>query len=503
MSLMPMGGPIWGGMGVPTTVPTQPNQMEGLLGNPYLQMGLGILGNNTGHYGQLGPALGKGMSQGLQQVQASRQFDQQSKLYQLKLAEAQRESEQYQARQEAIRKAAEKNPEFADLYQLDPKAAIKAAYPNVNTADPFTEVIYDDQGRAWLNNRRETDPNQVLKPITINGVPFIGAKQSPELAGRIEGAKSQAGAAWTPNTDIDGLLTTDERVVRDVYGNSPIPFSNLPTGVPPQAPQVGPQPPQSGLPSNNFNTPYPVTMGAPGTTATDRMEGTVTDNLGVGNPARPNPVGGIRVPTKAEIEQTKADIDKQKQLEIDAVKTENADKKSVPGRNDALFSVQKAKGLLDQGIYTGAYANIQKSAAKFTPFVDKSTAARTETFLAEIGNTVVPRLQEFGGNDSVEEMNYLKAIMGGNIELEEDAIRSILDSVEMKIQRGIDRHNKGLDANGQPKADRQQIIPSGAAGGNVPKTYDALPKKAPKGQIVRNPQTGERMQFDGMRWKPL
>src|SRR3546814_13076576 len=57
--------------------------MEGLLGNPALQMGLGILANNQGNYGQFGPAIGRGMSQGLQQVQVSKQMDMQNKLYEL------------------------------------------------------------------------------------------------------------------------------------------------------------------------------------------------------------------------------------------------------------------------------------------------------------------------------------------------------------------------------------------------------------------------------------
>ncbi len=34
-------------------------------------------------------------------------------------------------------------------------------------------------------------------------------------------------------------------------------------------------------------------------------------------------------------------------------------------------------------------------------------------------------------------------------------------------------------------------------------TYTSLPKKAPKGQIVRNPKTGERKQFDGLIWKTI
>lgn len=76
--------------------------MEGLLGNPALQMGLGILANNQGNYGQFGPAIGRGLSQGLQQVQASKQFDMQNKMYKLRMEEMERHSQQQQQREEAL-----------------------------------------------------------------------------------------------------------------------------------------------------------------------------------------------------------------------------------------------------------------------------------------------------------------------------------------------------------------------------------------------------------------
>jgi hypothetical protein len=89
MSLLPMNDPMGGGF-------------QGLLNNPMFQMGLGILGNNQGNYGSTGAALGRGMSQGLQQVQASKQFDMQNKLYQMKLKEYERDAKEREDKQKAL-----------------------------------------------------------------------------------------------------------------------------------------------------------------------------------------------------------------------------------------------------------------------------------------------------------------------------------------------------------------------------------------------------------------
>jgi len=116
--------------------------------------------------------------------------------------------------------------------------------------------------------------------------------------------------------------------------------------------------------------------------------------------------------------------------------------------------------MLDKGIYTGAYAQIKRGAVKWTPGVNTDKAAQTEEFLSHIGNIVIPRLKEFGGNDSNEEMRYLTRVMGGDITLEEKAIRGILNSAEFKIKRGIDRFNAGQPATTSQPAQPAQPAPS-------------------------------------------
>lgn len=122
-------------------------------------------------------------------------------------------------------------------------------------------------------------------------------------------------------------------------------------------------------------------------------------------------------------------------------------KSMIVGKENAVNAVRKAKTYLTDGIYAGAWGPLTKEAVKRVPGLDKTKAARTEAFIAEIGESVVPRLKEFGGNDSNEELKYLQRIMAGDISMEPEALAKILDSAEKKIQIGIDR----LNQDGQPR----------------------------------------------------
>lgn len=123
----------------------------------------------------------------------------------------------------------------------------------------------------------------------------------------------------------------------------------------------------------------------------------------------------------------------------------------VEGKYSALDSLDEARKKLKSGIYAGAYGPEQMAAAKYTLGAAGSTkkVQNTEEFMSYIGNTVVPRLQEFGGNDSVEELKYLQRIMGGDQRLEPKSLENILDSAEKKIKRGIERLQSQTQAAGK------------------------------------------------------
>lgn len=233
-----------------------------------LNLGLGILAGNTGRPGD----LGAGVMQGLNNYQQMMQMQQRNRMLQ-EQQDMQREQygwqkQKYDDEQSAVAQATALHPELGPLFRLNPAAAIKAAYPSahVNQADPYYTLIPTEGGLGSFDNR--TGKLQII--AGPDGRPVVKSSDSPMVRGAVKGAESEAAANWKPNTDIEGRVYTDAQVSR-----------------------------MAGMPTNNFSTPYPVTFGAPGTTATDRRESTMTDaSVGVRNPS--NPGMGITVPTEAE-----------------------------------------------------------------------------------------------------------------------------------------------------------------------------------------------------------
>jgi hypothetical protein len=135
----------------------------------------------------------------------------------------------------------------------------------------------------------------------------------------------------------------------------------------------------------------------------------------------------------------------------------------IQGKHDALSSLQEAVGMLDKGIYAGGYGPLQEGTAKYTMGAvgSQERVVNTEVFRSHIGNTVIPRLKEFGGNDSEQELAYLTAVMAGNTTLEPKAIRKILKSAETKIKAGIERVQKQQQAasTGRPLPTGPSVAP--------------------------------------------
>jgi hypothetical protein len=170
----------------------------------------------------------------------------------------------------------------------------------------------------------------------------------------------------------------------------------------------------------------------------------------------------------------------------------------VKGKQAAIDSIRDAKALLGpngEGVYAGAYGPTKQFVAKFTGVGSTEKAARTEEFLAYIGETVVPRLKEFGGNDSEQELAYLNKITGGDITMEPKALVRILETAERKIQRGIDRLRKQAET-GETKKPLTSLLPRAGDNTNRPSepamvmpgsTTPAPAPAAPKAAAPRAP----------------
>jgi hypothetical protein len=152
--------------------------------NPLLQAGIGILANNTGNYGQFGPALAKGVGYGLQNVG------------------------QYKQQQ-----ADNKDREVQRLlYGQQITAQLKKAQQETEEENAAKE-----EGRQWLASMN-IDMNNPGGFMAVSSTPQP-IKSSPLPAGQ--------------PLDLSG-------VVPDFGNNNPLSTMDLTTSPPPQAPQTPP-----------------------------------------------------------------------------------------------------------------------------------------------------------------------------------------------------------------------------------------------------------------------
>ncbi len=136
----------------------------------------------------------------------------------------------------------------------------------------------------------------------------------------------------------------------------------------------------------------------------------------------------------------------------------------VQGKYTAMKSIDDALKMADKGIFAGGYGPTMEAAAKYTKGMvgGQKTLENTEQFRAYIGDVVIPRLQEFGGNDSVEELKYLRSVMAGDTTLETGSIKKILKRAKEKIDEGVKRLEAQQEATIQGKP-----LPLGPVKGTV------------------------------------
>jgi len=135
----------------------------------------------------------------------------------------------------------------------------------------------------------------------------------------------------------------------------------------------------------------------------------------------------------------------------------------VEGKYEAKYAITDALDLLSKGIYAGGYAPLEEAIAKYGMGIvgDKQRLSNTQEFKSFLAEVVIPRLKDFGGSDTVEELNYLKAASGADTTNEATALFNMLSRADKKMQRGIERaarQNQELQA-GKPIS----IGPTGAA----------------------------------------
>jgi hypothetical protein len=122
----------------------------GLLGNrmsnPMLQLGLGILANNSGNGGSLGGALGRGGLTAIQNIQEQQRDQMRNKMYELEMKRAKRQMD------EDDRKLKEQQA-YSDAFKTAYQPAGVA--PNMSFMDANNEVMAQPQDPTSLVNPQE------------------------------------------------------------------------------------------------------------------------------------------------------------------------------------------------------------------------------------------------------------------------------------------------------------------------------------------------------------
>lgn len=214
-----------------------------------------------------------------------------------------------------------------------------------------------------------------------------------------------------------------------------------------------------------------------------------------------------------EIDKT---YNKTKPLPATVLKMQNEalDKLSVASNIDkdlAVVEKQISDGKLNLGFFGNIASDLKNKAGysdensrNFGTFKNTLEKLRNDSLRLNTG------VQTDG--DAQRAWNELFANINDN-----EFVKKRLGEIRVINQRGadlqklqVDQIRSNFDADpldfskyeGQPSAiSGGEIMPKGE---KMPSAvYSALPKKAPKGQIVKNPKTGERKQFDGFVWKTI
>ena len=405
-------GGVAGALGTPTTPTAKPFNVNGLLGNPLLQIGLGILANNNSR--NFSQNVGRGALQGMNNIQQfqqqkiaqdmnearMKQFDMLNKQQNERL---QREQAERLRQQQAIEQLVKTRPDLKDIASISPERAIEMAYPKKGVPNYVTErVTLPDGSTRIVKIDKSGGPDKILE---INGKPVTPAMYDPSLLGNLAYSKQYASSGAKLTDKLPGTLATEQQIIDMTKGG----FSA------PQSPQM----PQS-LP-NQYQIP-PIVQAERDKVRMQILLDEQRQYGGVG--ANPNldaeianmqqrtPASrgfGIPVPTKAQ------EAGEVKSATLNAQSSaEEASKLKEMERN--FPNLEKvASELSDLGkkaTYTMAGQAVDSVRRQLGFDVGEGAIARRE-YIAKVDNEILPLLrQTFGAAFTAKEGESLKATLG-------------------------------------------------------------------------------------------
>ena len=185
----------------------------------------------------------------------------------------------------------------------------------------------------------------------------------------------------------------------------------------------------------------------------------------------------------------------------------------------SLFTIETGLDLLDEGINSGSFAKTETAARAILNKVGltkDSSVGATQAYTATLGNLVGQIIKQFGAGTGLSDADreYALGIAGGNINLDEYALRKILD-IQKRVQIAIiNKHNTKASALPSDFAersgmgdtsfmvtipelkDRAAVHPTGSTKGTDPDNNNAVVWQYPDGTF-HNPdgtkyiETGE------------
>lgn len=187
------------------------DKFTGLLGDPMLQIGLGILANNTGNRGAFAPAFGRGVMQGMNNAQDFAQQQQmlglrqdqianQRQLFDARAMQLKAEQEEMARVNAARDRFKQANPNLADAADIDFKSAFKAANPQMSDASPYGQFLDTTKG-LFFGNVRDGNVRPVIAP---DGTMLVKSASDPNLQTSISTGKGY-GSTFGSNMADAGL----------------------------------------------------------------------------------------------------------------------------------------------------------------------------------------------------------------------------------------------------------------------------------------------------------
>lgn len=127
--------------------------------------------------------------------------------------------------------------------------------------------------------------------------------------------------------------------------------------------------------------------------------------------------------------------------------------KTASAATTTLRSNQAMEDLLDQGVFTGALAPAKLQTATAVSAIQglfgiqdskqlSNIISNTQAFESEVGRKVLSMVKDLGPNPSNADRDYANKIAAGDIKLNEESIRKVLEISNRAEQRKIEAYNK-------------------------------------------------------------